>query len=109
MMQKPVPNGGLVNVARFGIVDPECLIRPVLISFIGEFAMQRQNIVGQMKRKSFDVLAAALIAKKFSPCGEQIFDGNDIMIDMTRPHFPLSLSRFRLDFESDQRGIFDLG
>jgi len=54
--------------------------------------MQRENVIGQVKRKSFDVLAAALVTKKFSPCGEQIFDGNDIMVDMTRPHFPLSLS-----------------
>ena len=46
-----------------------------------------------MKRKSLDVFAAALVTKKFSPSGEQIFGGNDIMIDMTRPHSPpLSLS-----------------
>ena len=44
-----------------------------------------------MKRKSLDVLAAALVAEKFAPCGEQIFRGNDIMVDMMRPHFPLSL------------------
>jgi len=85
----------------------------VLISFVRKLLVQGENIVGQMKRKSLNVLAAALVAKKFSPSGEQIFGGNDIMVDMTRPHFPLSLSlslsRFRLDFESDQRGIFDLG
>lgn len=89
-MQKSIPNGRFVNITRFRIVDSERLIMSVLISFVDEFAVQSEDIVGQMKRKSFDVFAAALITKKFSPRGEQIFDGNDIMIDMMRPHFPLS-------------------
>lgn len=38
-MQKPVPNGGLVNVAQLGIVDPERLIMPVLISLVEKVAM----------------------------------------------------------------------
>lgn len=39
-MQKPVPNGGLVNVARLGIVNPERLIRSVLVNLIKELAVQ---------------------------------------------------------------------
>lgn len=61
-MQKPVPDSRLVNVTRFGIVDPERFIMPVLISFVGEFPMQCEDVVGQMKRKLFDVFAAALIS-----------------------------------------------
>ena len=53
-----------MNVTRFGIVDPECFIRSVLISFIKELAVQGEDIVGQMKRKSFDVFAARLISEK---------------------------------------------
>jgi len=48
-MQKPVPNGGLVNVTRFRIVDPECLIRSVLVGLVEKLAVQGENIVGQMK------------------------------------------------------------
>ena len=69
-MQKPVPNGGLVNVTRFGIVDPECFIRPVLIGFVEKLAVQSENIISQMKRKTFDVFATALISKRFAPRGE---------------------------------------
>ena len=69
-MQKPVPNGGLVNVTRFGIVDPECFIRPMLIGFVEKLAVQSENIISQMKRKTFDVFATALISKKFAPRGE---------------------------------------
>ena len=61
-MQKPVPNGRFVNVARFGIVDPERLIRSVSVSLIKELAVQGEDIISQMKRKSFDVFAAALIS-----------------------------------------------
>ena len=109
VMQQPVPNGGLVNVARLRVVYSERLIRPMSVCIVHELAMQCKNIVGQMEQKTLDVLAFALIPEEFSPSGEQVFHGNDIIIDMTGPHFPLSLSRFRLDFESDQRGIFDLG
>ena len=42
----------------------------VLISFIKELAVQGEDIVGQMKRKSFDVFAATLISEKFAPRGE---------------------------------------
>ena len=61
-MQKPIPNGRFVNVTRFRIVDPERLIRSVLVSLIKELAVQGEDIVGQMKRKSFNVFAAALIS-----------------------------------------------
>ncbi len=61
-MQKPVPNGGLMNVARFRIVDPERLIRSVLVSLIKELAVQGEDIISQMKRKSFDVFASTLIS-----------------------------------------------
>ena len=108
-MQQPVLNARFVNIARLRVIDPERLIGTVLIGFVSKFAVQGEDIVDQMNRKSFDVLSATLIAEKFTPRGEQIFRRNDIMVDMTRPHFPLSLSRFRFDFESDQRGILDLG
>ena len=48
-MQKPVPNGRLVNVARLRVIDPERLIRPMLISFVDKLSVQREDIVGQMK------------------------------------------------------------
>ena len=70
MMQKPVPYGSLVNVARLRIVDPECFIRPVLIGFVEKLAVQSENIISQMKRKTFDVFATALISKRFAPRGE---------------------------------------
>ena len=70
VMQKPVPDGGLVNIARFRIVDPERFIRPVLVSLIKDLAVQSEDIISQMKRKSFDVFATALISKKFAPRGE---------------------------------------
>jgi len=108
VVQQPVPNGRFVNVARFGIIDPERLIGPVTVRLIEKVAMQRENMVGQVKRISLDVFAAALVTKKFTPRSEQIFYGDDIMVDVTRPHSSLSLSQFRLDFESDQRGVFDL-
>ncbi len=111
MVQKPVAHACFVNIARFRIIDTERFIRPVLISFIDKLLMQCPNIVGQMKRKSFDVFTAALVTKEFTPGDQQIFHGNGIVVDMARPPFTLSLSlsQFRLDFESDQRGIFDLG
>ena len=90
-MQKPVPNARFVNVARLRVVYPERLIRSVSVCLVRELAVQSEYIIGQMKRKSLNVFAAALVFQKFLPRREQIVDGNNIMIDMTRPHFPLSL------------------
>jgi hypothetical protein len=92
VMQKPIPDGRFVNVARFWIIDPERLIGPVTVRLIEKVAMQRENMVGQVKRISLDVFAAALVTKKFTPRSEQIFYGDDIMVDVTRPHSSLSLS-----------------
>jgi hypothetical protein len=92
VMQKPIPDGRFVNVARFWIVDPKRLIRPVLICFVRELLVQAENVVGQMKRKSLDVFTSTLVTKKFTPRSEQIFYGDDIMVDVTRPHSSLSLS-----------------
>ncbi len=61
-MQKPVPNGGLVNVTRFRIVDPESLIRSVLVGLVKKLAVQGEDIIGQMKRKSFNIFTTALIS-----------------------------------------------
>jgi len=49
VMQKPVPNARFMNVTRFRIVDPECLIRSVLVGLVEKLAVQGENIVGQMK------------------------------------------------------------
>ena len=69
-MQKPIPNARFVNIARLRIIDPESLIRSVLVSLIKELAVQSENIISQMKRKTFDVFATALISKRFAPRGE---------------------------------------
>jgi hypothetical protein len=42
----------------------------MLVSFIKELAVQGEDIVGQMKRKSFDVFATTLISEKFAPRSE---------------------------------------
>ena len=59
-----------MNIAWLRVIDPESLIRSVLVSLIKELAVQGEDIVGQMKRKSFDVFAARLISEKFAPRGE---------------------------------------
>lgn len=95
MVEQSVAHGRFVDVARFGIVDPERRITAVPVGLVGQFAIKRENVVHESGRKLLDIFAAALVFQKFAPCREQIVDGNDIMIDMTRPHFPLSLSLSR--------------
>ncbi len=41
VMQKPVADAGLVNIARLWVVDFEGVIRPVPIDFISKFLMER--------------------------------------------------------------------
>ena len=61
-MQKPVADGRFVNIARFRIVDPKCLIRSVLVGLVKKLAVQGEDIIGQMKRKSFNIFTTALIS-----------------------------------------------
>ena len=61
-MQKPIPNGRFVNVTRFRIVDPESFIMSVLVCLVEKLAVQSEDVIGQVKRESLYVFAAALIS-----------------------------------------------
>ena len=109
MMQQSVAHFSLVNIARFRIVDLERMIWAVSVGFILKLAMQRENIAHKIQKKRRHILALPLAAQKFAPRGKQIFHGNDIMVNMARPHLSLSLSlslsiKPRFSFES-KRGI----
>ena len=81
-----------MNVTRLRVVDTKCRITAVPIRLICKIAIKSKNIVHESGRKFLDIFAAALIFQKLAPRSEQVIDGYDIMVDMTRPHSTLSLS-----------------
>lgn len=91
MMHQSVAHAGFVDVARFGIIDFKSLISAVPVGFIFQIMMQRQNIIHEMQRKFSHIFALLFSTQKLSPRHKQIFDGYDIIVDMTKP-FTLSLS-----------------
>lgn len=92
MMQQAVAHLGFVNVTRLRIVNLECVIRSVTVGFIGKLAVKREDVARKIQGKNCDIFALPLSAQKFAPRGKQIFHGNDIMVNMARPHSSLSLS-----------------
>ena len=91
-MEQTVADFGLMNVARLRVVDFERMVRTVPIGFIREFPVKREDITRKIQRKFGDVFAPPFAAQKFAPRGKQIFHGNDIIENMIRPPFTLSLS-----------------
>ena len=60
MVQKPIPNARFVDISLFRVVDPKSVIRPMPIRSLGEFAVEREYIIRQMKRKILYILALSL-------------------------------------------------
>src|SRR3989344_2789671 len=88
VMNKPIPNTRLVNVARLWIVYLKCQIRPVPIGLFRKLPMKCKNVVHKVNGKLGDVFAFSLAVEEFSPSGKQIFHRNDSMISMTTIQYP---------------------
>ena len=81
-MQEPVAYGRLVDVARLGIGDLEGVITAVAIRFLFQVVMKIEDIVHQRVLEFLHVVLLALTCRKLLPCGEQVFERNDIFIGM---------------------------
>ena len=87
VMQKPVPNARLMNIARFRIGDFEMLICRVRIFFRGKLTMERDKVRHQISLEFLHVFARSLAADKFFPRLEEIFERNDIIVCMLKSNF----------------------
>ena len=110
MMNQSVSYWRLMDMPRFWIADFERLIRSMLIDSLCKFFVKTEDIIHKPYWKSSNIVAFLFSYQKFLPWNKQIFYGNDTIIDMARldSSLSLSLSQWRLDFESCQRGISDL-
>jgi len=93
MMQEPIADRSLVDVARLRVVDFECFVCAVAVRFGFEIVVERKDVVHQAMLKILHVFLLALPTDKLAPRGEQILDRNDILVGMsennpTRPTPP---------------------
>jgi hypothetical protein len=77
MVQNSVPHRGLVNVAHFRIADIETRIRPVGVAFGSQIPMQRKEILLKRKLESLNIGFLALVASKFLPRRNDVFERYD--------------------------------
>ena len=67
MVQEAIAHGCFVDVARFGVVDFEMLIRAVYVRARYEIMMQFEDMIHEMQLKLEHILLCALASDKFSP------------------------------------------
>lgn len=87
VMQKPVPNAGFMNIARFRIGDFEMLICRMRIFFRGKFAMERNNIRHEVSLVLLHIFTHSLSACEFFPRLEEIFERYDMIVIMIQQNF----------------------
>ncbi len=66
-MEQPVAHRGLVDIARFRILDPERRISSVPINFFREVMVKGENVIHKLQRKRLYVTAAALTLSELAP------------------------------------------
>ena len=84
VMEQPIPYTRFVDVSRFRIIDLECFICRMLVAFVDQIAMKRDNVGHEVTSEFLHILSLTLTADEFLPSGEKIFKGNDIIIAMTK-------------------------
>jgi|GEM_PF-126787 len=92
MVNQSVLHGCLMNMSRFGIVDAKKFVRTVPVRFCFQILIKRVHGVRKMQRKFLDVTPSPFPAQELAPCGEQICNGDDRLIWMSKPQSSLSLS-----------------
>lgn len=109
MMHQTILHGCFMNVARFGIINAEGMVRAMSVRLLLQLLVKGNDAVREMHRIVDDVLAISLSAQKFFPCGEQIRYRNDMLVTMRQTTRTLSLSLSKREHRpSRQRGILDL-
>ncbi len=79
MVQNPITHHGLVNVAHFRIANVETRIRSVGVAFGGQIPMQRKEILLKRKLESLNIGLLALVASKFFPRRNDVFERRDLI------------------------------
>ena len=79
VMKNTVTHCGLVDVTTLGLVDVETAIRPVLVGFDFEFAVELKNVFLQTPFKRADIPPFRLVAPKSLPRREQILRRNNFV------------------------------
>lgn len=89
VMYESVAHARLVYVAGLWVGYAEVLIAAMRVDFGFEVCVKLEDIVHQVRLKFLHIFLPAPASAEFSPRGEQIFDGDDIVIGMRKT--PLSV------------------
>ncbi len=72
VMQNPIANRGLMNVARFRVANPKTSVGTVAISLPSQFSMELKNVFFQPTFKSHHVWPNPLVSLKNIPGQKQV-------------------------------------
>ncbi len=86
-MKESVTNAGFMDTSGLRVRDIKCLVFRVLIIFISQISMKRQNVLHQVSLKNLNVLSGPFTINKLSPRLEEIFGRNDMLIAMNKLDF----------------------
>lgn len=80
VMHEAVAHERLVDVAGLGVVDAEVRVWAVVIGAVCEVAVEGEDVSHQVALELLHVRTLSLAAYEFFPGGEQVLDGDDIVI-----------------------------
>jgi hypothetical protein len=83
MMQQAVAHACFVYVAGLGVADTKVFVPAVLVCALFQVALEREDVVHECVLEFLHVLLLALAAHEFTPCGEQVFYRDDILVWMS--------------------------
>ena len=83
-MHEPVAHARFVDVAGFGVGNPEGVVAAVVVRTFRKVAMKIENVVHETSAKFLHVLFLAFAAQEFLPRQKQILDRDDILVAMRK-------------------------
>jgi hypothetical protein len=107
MVDQSIAHRSFVDVTRLRVGDPERVISAMLVRSTRKVAMQSEDIIHQLVLEFLHVLLLSFASQEFLPRGEQILDGNDILVAMSEST-PASLNpppTFAAAFGADQKRL----
>lgn len=84
-MEKPVAHRCLVDVAGFGVVDAEVVVRAMCVRFGLELFVEKSGLIYQTVLELQNVLLAALACAEFLPRFKYVLERYDIVVRMSEP------------------------
>lgn len=83
VVEQSISHCRLVDTARLGIGDAECLIRRMSIAFGCKISVQQNNVGHEVMSEFLNIFSRPLSIHKLSPCLKEIFKRNDMMVRMS--------------------------